>query len=428
MKKIAQCLCSAVLLPLLLSMAAPPAAAAGSHVPDKTPVIVSGDYAYKRGDGEGVTIVGYSGSDADVEIPSALDGFTVAEIGEQAFAYCEMETLVIPEGVAVTGRAFEYSVITDALTLPEGASVTSRAFEYASLPATLTIPARAVVEGSSFSYCEQLRALFVEPGACVKGSAFGYSEDLKNIVCASGAKIADKAFYGCERLEEVVLCGEAALEGKPFRDSSLQKTTTAEASDYAPLAAQLRGKADEPPLRAGTVEGGAYRNETLGLSCALSEAWTFAAPEELDVLMGISDGALSRDEQMAAHLRASGDWTDMAAGTKAGEQLRVIVSPIPEKLREILEGLTPVELAAAQRYSAANLLALFGCRDVTFAVDEDYDAAPVRGSVCLAFNASRDDVPVFLREVQFIAEEHLVTLLALSQGEDTTREILACFK
>lgn len=197
-----------------------PRAAAQEYVPDRTPVRESGDYSYKVYDDGAVVIVEYRGEDAHIEIPAELDGNIVTSIGGEAFAYQEMDSLTIPEGISVTGRAFEYCEILESLTLPAGVVIQSRAFEYADLPEAVILPEDALIEGDAFSYCEDLKTLFVSPGAVLKGEVFSYSEDLKTVWCASGSKIADKAFYSCRRLTDVVLCGDVELEGKPFPYSS----------------------------------------------------------------------------------------------------------------------------------------------------------------------------------------------------------------
>ena len=198
MKKIVRTLCSFCFISLAaVWLIGIPKASAQEYWEPPKEVHISGDYSYELLDDDTVFIVDYDGEETDLEIPGELDGFEVSEIGDQAFSYYEMSSLVIPEGVTVSGRAFDYCVITDSVSLPEEITIRGRAFEYAELPPTMTIPEGAVVEGDSFSYCEDLRALFVEPQATLKGSAFSYSEDLETIICASGSEITDRAFYSC---------------------------------------------------------------------------------------------------------------------------------------------------------------------------------------------------------------------------------------
>ena len=121
MKKIIA-LCSRFLFIFLAVLIALPGlawraqASAQEYVPDLTPVQEYGDYSYKVYTDGTVEIVDYNGQEADVMIPSELGGERVTVIGSEAFAYYEMSSLTIPEGVDVSGRAFEYCKITEALT------------------------------------------------------------------------------------------------------------------------------------------------------------------------------------------------------------------------------------------------------------------------------------------------------------------------
>ena len=236
MKKITRTL---LCILLLLALFAAPCSAglsqasAQEYVPDRTPVQKDGDYSFKVYEDGTVIIVDYSGNEQDIVIPAELGGNTVTEIGSEAFAYQEMNSLIIPEGIRVSGRAFEYCEISEYLGLPAGITVETRAFEYADLPDAVTIPEGAVISGDSFSYCEGLKTLFVEPGATLKGDAFSYSEDLRTIFCASGSTFMEDAFYSCRKLIAVVLCGEVTLDGKPFPYSNRAKFIFEEEGQYA---------------------------------------------------------------------------------------------------------------------------------------------------------------------------------------------------
>ena len=221
----------AVLL-LISGFAGGTQASAREYVPDTTPVQVSGNYAYKLYTGGTLEIVDYSGQEADIVIPSELAGNPVTTVGSEAFAYYEMKSLTIPEGVSVSGRAFEYCEISDFLSLPKGIVIETRAFEYASLPEAVVIPEDARIDGDCFSYCEDLETLFVSAGATLKGDAFSYSEDLKTLVCAPGSTVAEDAFYDSARLAGVLLCGNVTLGEDPFPYCGRAKLLTEDAEQF----------------------------------------------------------------------------------------------------------------------------------------------------------------------------------------------------
>lgn len=266
-----------VFMTVLPAFAGPLQASAQEYVPDRTPVRECGDYAYKVYNDGTVEIVEYSGQEADVVIPAELDGLRVTMVGSQAFAYYEMASLTIPEGISVSGRAFEYCTITDALALPAGIDIRLRAFEYASLPKAVMIPEGAVVGGDSFSYCENLETLFVEPTAVVKDSAFSYSEDLKTLICASGSEIADRAFYSSRPLSEILLCGDVKLGDKPFPYCGNARMLPEEEERYVLEAEKvfgLRGKPDGTGLTSGPTgqETGRIIGKEPALIAALDDA------------------------------------------------------------------------------------------------------------------------------------------------------------
>ncbi len=84
-----------------------------------------GDYEYSvRGDGT-VSITKYNGNDAEITIPSEIDGATMTSIGDSAFSNCtSLTSVIIPDSVNVIGKnAFYNCTSLTSVTIP--ASVTS---------------------------------------------------------------------------------------------------------------------------------------------------------------------------------------------------------------------------------------------------------------------------------------------------------------
>ena len=278
-------------------------ASATEYVPDMTPVRQCGDYDYKVYSDGTVGIVDYRGRETDVVIPTELDGSRVTEIGSQAFAYYEMASLSIPEGIDVTGRAFEYCKIRDRLDLAAGITVRISAFEYASLPEAVMIPEGAVIEGDSFSYCKKLVRLFVEPEAAVKGSAFSYSKELKTLVCAPGAEITERAFYSSRQLTEVVLCGEVRLGDEPFPYCSNARQTAEKAERYEQEAEQVFGPREKPEESVSTSKPADRINgRKLGKEAVLIAALDDAGVRPRDI----------RDLKIEPKQDSRGDWYEVS--------------------------------------------------------------------------------------------------------------------
>ena len=403
---------------------------ATEYIPEPVTIYDCGDYSYRLESNGTAVITDYHGEAEEIVLPTELDGYPVSAVGDNAFAYYDMTRLEIPKGIGrITGRAFQYCTVTDSFSLPRDIVLEIRAFEYAFLPDFVTIPKGAVIGGDCFSYCEGMKALFVEPQAAVKGSAFNYSKDLKAVVCASGATLADRSFYSCDRLREVILCGKAALEGKPFQYCGLAEITYAEKEDYAPYAQSAREKALEPAVKPGTAENGRYCNASLDLACALPDDWTAVSPEKLAARMGLPADSFEKTDSLALYLQDHAVWTDMLAGTDDGDQLSVLVFPVPEALKEPLSIIDLEELAPALAYSAAGMLAAQGCTGIDFVPDDDFADFLSDEAVCLSFSAAERGIPLFVRELFFPvdAEDYMVAVTACSYGEDRNVEYLKFF-
>ncbi|MBR2527456.1 MAG: leucine-rich repeat domain-containing protein [Blautia sp.] len=197
-------------------------------------VIDAGDYHYYiNEDNESVTIAEYTGEEEVVRIPENIDGYTVSEIGYQAFSYYKMKAVSIPDCVSrIGGRAFEYCIIEDRLRLPENIEIMKDAFSYALLPSVVTIPSGAKVGKCAFSYCRVLEQVWIEPDAVIGSRAFGYCDSLKQVVCAADSLVESDAFEYCHGLEEAILCGSAKTEANAFHYCENIKIVRGKESEY----------------------------------------------------------------------------------------------------------------------------------------------------------------------------------------------------
>ncbi len=273
------------LILILPGLAGRTRAAAQEYVPDLTPVQYCGDYAYKVCNDSSVEIVEYKGLEPDIIIPEELDGNRVTSIGDEAFAYYKMDSLIVPEGISIGGRAFEYCVVRKVFSLPAGVVIRNRAFEYAELPKAVVIPEGALLEGDCFSYCEDLERLFVEPSAILRGSAFSYSEDLKTLVCAPGSEISARAFEYSYDLAGVLLCGDVTLGDDPFPYCRRARLLSESAEQYELEIAKYPGIRPAQRSSGGSkapsgTTGGKTSGQVIGEAAALEIALTHAELDE----------------------------------------------------------------------------------------------------------------------------------------------------
>ena len=173
--------------------------------------IVSGDYKYKLLTNGTAEITEYTGTDATVTIPSALDTKTVSSIGANAFKDCaNLKKVIIPKSVTAIGdgafdngctivcipgsKAQEYGAFNgNELEYISGDYLykdydldTVEITGYTGTDTTLTIPS----------------TLADKTVESIAASAFGSNTDLKRVTIPNSIKnIEDSAFVGCPNLK-----------------------------------------------------------------------------------------------------------------------------------------------------------------------------------------------------------------------------------
>ncbi|MDO4193738.1 MAG: leucine-rich repeat protein, partial [Erysipelotrichaceae bacterium] len=199
----------------------------------------SGDFEYSISDGEAI-IDKYSGSDAEVTIPSQIDGYTVTgiaknvfssnkdltkislpatlkSIGQSAFSNCEnLNDVQIPNSVASIGSsAFMSCKSITSITIPDSVtSIGSFAFGYCNNLASVTISGNVTsIGGEVFKNCPKLKTAGPIGSNCdieygwttmIPYEAFSYTESLTSIKFPQGIKeIGGSAFSGCSGLTSV---------------------------------------------------------------------------------------------------------------------------------------------------------------------------------------------------------------------------------
>ncbi len=117
------------------------------------------DYDYSYLDDGTVEIIGYTGTDTDLVIPSEIDGFTVTRIGDSAFAFnSSVSTVTIPDTVTSIGKeAFMYCDFTS-VTIPESVTkIESNAFCMCEFLTSVKIPESVTqIELGAFMLCKKL--------------------------------------------------------------------------------------------------------------------------------------------------------------------------------------------------------------------------------------------------------------------------------
>ena len=173
--------------------------------------ITSGNYKYVVLEDNTAEITDYLGSEADVTVPSVIDGYTVTSIGKEAF--CEKNSLVsivIPDTVTHLGEwALSYNNNLETVVLPDTiTSFEQGMFDYDRKLKSVTLPSGLTqIPRKTFLDCESLEEIDIPAGVTAIGNeAFCNCGKLITISLPNGLiSIGENAFDGCKALSRVTL-------------------------------------------------------------------------------------------------------------------------------------------------------------------------------------------------------------------------------
>lgn len=247
MKKI---LATALALTLTFGTFALPAAESGVCIADKFAVSAGAesyddndeyrygefdyeDFQYDILDDGTIEIKKYTGSNGAVDIPSTIDGKAVTSIGNDAFQYCEILSITIPNSITnISISAFAYCTNLKSITIPDSVTsigdfafyncenltsiefsngVTSIgycAFSYCNGLTSVTIPDSVTnLVGETFSYCENLTSVSLPNSiTCIPYGMFYRCKSLPSIIIPDTiTEITDTAFYMCNNLKSITI-------------------------------------------------------------------------------------------------------------------------------------------------------------------------------------------------------------------------------
>ena len=163
----------------------------------------SGDYKYTKNDDGTVTISGYNGSDAELEIPGSIDGYTVTAIGDRAFEVNYANSVIIPGSVKSIGYQAFYNSTLNSLIIENGSassvSIGDRAFAFCWRLKSVTLSDNVISIGNYAFGSAPLESIHIPDGLVTIGDYAFYSTKLKSIIIpASVELIGECAFNGSD--------------------------------------------------------------------------------------------------------------------------------------------------------------------------------------------------------------------------------------
>ena len=178
-------------------------------------MIVSGDFEYficpetAHEDYRGtVVITKYLGNDAEVSIPSEIDGKRVSSIDDMAFYKNEnLKSVQLPDTLIGIGvDAFAFCKSLESVNIPEGIKDLSPAFRGCEMLKSIVIPEGIErIEQGMFWDCISLENVTLPNSLkIIDGSTFEKCTSLKTITLPNGIiEIGANAFGGCTALSEI---------------------------------------------------------------------------------------------------------------------------------------------------------------------------------------------------------------------------------
>lgn len=163
------------------------------------------------GETVGVGIGRYNGTETEINIPSAIDGYPVLEIGSNAFDDKGFITkITLPETLTrIEGQAFYGCYSLESINIPDGVNYIGRsAFCVCSSLKSIRIPSGVTyIDEWTFGNCEALESVELCGAITSVGAYSFYScRKLESITFNEGlVSIGELAFGGCETLKEVSL-------------------------------------------------------------------------------------------------------------------------------------------------------------------------------------------------------------------------------
>lgn len=157
----------------------------GAETSTDAVTVTSGDYEYTVLDDGTAQIAKYNGNEAELTIPTELDGKKVSGVGKVSFEKCKSITsLTVPAGIEIGQNAFRYCENLVSLTLSDGV---------------------AVIDNGAFSFCEKLESVVLPDSVSTLGNyAFQGCKALRSVKLPNKLeKIGDSAFTTCENLPAI---------------------------------------------------------------------------------------------------------------------------------------------------------------------------------------------------------------------------------
>ena len=193
-------------------------------------VSTDGEFTYELLEDSTCKITGYNGTSMDVEIPETIDGYAVTMIGDHAFQYDEITSVVFHDTIIrIGGYAFYGCESLTELILPQSLTLLGyHSFGSCKSLETLEINGSSLVlDQRAFYGCNAVAEIRIGDGVVQIGEEEFYNFDaLTTLDLGNGlTSIGGKAFYDCDALNILeVPEGVTTVGNSAFRSCDVLET------------------------------------------------------------------------------------------------------------------------------------------------------------------------------------------------------------
>jgi len=178
----------------------------------------------------------------------------------------------------------------------------------------------------------------------------------------------------------------------------------------------------EDDFEVGSMVGGTYENDFVGIGCKLDESWIYYTEEEMLELNGLVADSVD-DEELADQLRDSDSFYDMMAAAEDGlVNVNVVLENLGLLYGHTLDASGYIDVALENlEDSLAKLgMEVTSCEKVSF----DFCGQPTDG---IYITGSVQGVEMFQRMACVKAGNYMCCITACSYLEDLTTDVLDLF-
>lgn len=181
----------------------------------------------------------------------------------------------------------------------------------------------------------------------------------------------------------------------------------------------------EDDVELGSMSGGIYENDFVGIGCKLDDTWTYYSDDEIMELNGLMVDSID-DEDLAEQLRSSDSFYDMLASDNDGSSINVVLENLGLIYGHTLDAGGYIDIALE---SLEGQLALMGvttstCEKISFDFcGKQTDGIYIAGTL----NVEGIEVDMYQRMACVKAGSYMTCITACSYFEDLTTDMLDMF-